>query len=201
LNHKATKNYYACKKNIVSQIREQQAAYVISLKGNQGALHQQVAQEFSLEGVNFPCYEQTEKQGGRTATRKVTVCSQPKWIENQALWKDLNSVVMVERSRVIKGEVQTHKAFYTSSLVKPSAEKMAQYSRNHWAIENQLHWQLDITFGEDEAKIRSQNAIINLHQVRKWALVILKKLPEKISIKRKRKKAHKDNEYLKKILT
>jgi hypothetical protein len=62
-------------------------------------------------------------------------------------------------------------------------------------------WQLDITFGEDDAKIRNQNAIINLHQVRKCDLVILKKLPEKISIKRKRKKAHKDNEYLKKLLT
>lgn len=191
----------ACQKNIVSQIREQQADYVISLKGNQGELYQQVAQEFALESDNFPCYEQTEKQGGRTETRKVTVCSQPKWIENQTLWKDLHSVVMVERTRVIKGQTEISKSFYISSLVNPSAEKMAQYVRNHWSIENQLHWQLDITFGEDDAKIRNQNAIINLHQVRKWALVILKKLPEKISIKRKRKKAHKDNEYLKKLLT
>ncbi len=78
---------------------------------------------------------------------------------------------------------------------------MAQYIRNHWAIENQLHWQLDITFREDDAKIRNQNAIINLHQVRKWALLILKKMPEKISIKRKRKKAHKDNLYLLKLLS
>lgn len=187
--------------NIVSQIREQQADYVISLKGNQGELHQQVIQEFALESANFPCYEQTEKQGGRAETRKVTVCSQPKWIENQALWKDLNSVVMVERTRIIKGEEQNHKSFYISSLVNPSAEKMAQYIRNHWTIENNLHWQLDISFGEDDAKVRNQNAIINLHQVRKWALLILKKLPEKISIKRKRKKAHKDNEYLKKLLT
>jgi predicted transposase YbfD/YdcC len=191
----------ACQKNIVSQIREQQADYVISLKGNQGELYQQVAQEFALEAANFSCYEQTEKQSGRTETRKVTVCLQPKWIENQALWKDLNSVVMVERIRVIKGETEISKSFYISSLVNPSAEKMAQYVRNHWSIENQLHWQLDITFGEDDSKIRNQNAIINLHQVRKWALVILKKLPEKISIKRKRKKAHKDNEYLKKLLT
>ncbi len=162
----------ACQKNIVSQIREQQADYVISLKGNQGELHQQVAQEFALESASFPCYEQIEKQGGRTENRKVTVCSQPKWIENQALWKDLNSVVMVERNRIIKGEEQIHKAFYISSLVNPSAEKMAQYVRNHWAIENNLHWQLDITFGEDDAKVRNQNAIINLHQVRKWALSI-----------------------------
>ena len=158
-------------------------------------------QEFALETANLPCYEQTEKQAGRIETRKITVCSQAKWIENQALWKDLNSVVMVERTRAIKGKQQIHKTFYISSLINPTAEKMAQYIRNHWAIENQLHWALDITFGEDDAKVRNQNAIINLHQVRKWALLILKKLPEKISIKRKRKKAHKDNDYLKKLLT
>lgn len=158
-------------------------------------------QDFSLESVNFPYYEQIEEQDGRTEIRKVTVCSQPKWIENQALWKDLNSLVMVERTRIIKDEKQMHKTFYISSLVNQNPEKMAQYIRNHWAIENKLHWQLDITFGEDDAKVRNQNAIINLHQVRKWALVILKKLPKKISIRRKRKKAHKDNEYLKKLLT
>jgi predicted transposase YbfD/YdcC len=79
----------ACQKNIVSQIREQQADYVINLKGNQGELYQQVAQEFSLEAANFPYYEQTEKQGERAETRKVTVCSQPIRIKNQALWKEL----------------------------------------------------------------------------------------------------------------
>ncbi len=63
----------------------------------------------------------------------------PKWIENQALCKDLNSVVMVDRIRVIKGEEQIHKTFYISILVNPSAEKMAQYIRNHWTIENNLH--------------------------------------------------------------
>jgi hypothetical protein len=120
-------------KNIVSQIREQQADYVISLKGNQGELYQQVAQEFALEAANFSCYEQTEKQSGRTETRKVTVCLQPKWIENQALWKDLNSVVMVERIRVIKVDTENSKSFYISSLANPSAEKMAQYIRNYWA--------------------------------------------------------------------
>lgn len=191
----------ACQKSIVSQIREQGADYVISLKGNQAELYQQVVQEFALEAANLPSYEQTEKQGSRIETRKITVCSQAKWIENQAQWKDLHSVVMVERSRVIKGEEQISKCFYISSLINPTAEKMAQYIRNHWAIENQLHWQLDLTFGEDDAKVGNQNAIINLHQIRKWALLLLKKLPEKISIKRKRKKAHKDNEYLKKLLT
>lgn len=76
---------------------------------------------------------------------------------------------------------------------------MLAYIRNHWGIENELHWQLDVTFKEDEAKVKNETAIINLHQVRKWALVLLKRIPEKISVKRKRKKAHRDNQYLKKI--
>jgi predicted transposase YbfD/YdcC len=112
----------ACQKNIVSQIREQQADYVISLKGNQGDLHQQVAEEFYLESANFPCYQQIEKQGGRAERRKVTVCSQPKWIENKALWKDLNSIVMVERIRTLNGNTESSKSFYISSLINPSPE-------------------------------------------------------------------------------
>jgi predicted transposase YbfD/YdcC len=130
----------ACQKNIISQIREQEADYVISLKGNQGELHQQVLQEFTLELANLPCSEHTEKQGDRTETRKVTVCSQPKWVENQSQWKDLNSIVMVAKTRVIKGQEQNNKVFYISSLVNPTPEKMAQYIRNHWNIENHLYW-------------------------------------------------------------
>jgi hypothetical protein len=72
-----------------------------------------------------------KNKGERIETRKATVCSQPKWIENQLQWKDLNSVVMVERSRPIKGEEQTSKAFYISSLANLTPEKMAHYTRNH----------------------------------------------------------------------
>ncbi len=68
----------------------------------------------------MPSFTQTEKQGGQTEIRQVTVCSQPKWIENQTHWKDLNTVVMVDRTRQYIGEEQNSKLFYISSLVNPT---------------------------------------------------------------------------------
>ena len=77
---------------------------------------------------------------------------------------------------------------------------MAQYIRTHWAIEHQLHWHLDVTFGEENTCTKNENALQNLHLMKKWALFILKKDPDKKSINRKRKKANRDNQYLKYLL-
>ncbi|WP_027004067.1 ISAs1 family transposase, partial [Hugenholtzia roseola] len=96
-------------------------------------------------------------------------------------------------------ESVSHK-FFISSLKEVSAEQMYKYTRQHWSIENQLHWQLDVTFGEDTAAIKRENAIVNLHIIRKWALFLLKKDPDKMSIKRKRKKAARNLAYLQTIL-
>ena len=190
-----------CQKLIVEQICEQKADYVIALKENQTALYEQVEQEMYLEQSHLPTYECSQNKHGREETRKITISTQMKWIDNKEEWKGLGSVVMVERNRVIKGVVENTKKYYISSLTNKTAAQMLTYIRNHWGIENGLHWQLDLTFREDDAKLRNETAIINLHQVRKWALVLLKRIPEKISIKRKRKKAHRDNQYLKKIFT
>lgn len=85
-----------------------------------------------------------------------------------------------------------------SSLCDKTPKQMGECIRNHWAIENELHWQLDVTFKEDDSKVRAENAIINLHLIRKWALFLLKKEPSKISLKRK--KAARCNQFLKSIL-
>ena len=94
----------------------------------------------------------------------------------------------------------TNNSLFISSLKNVSPKKLGGYIRNHWSIENQLHWHLDVTFGEDAARIKKENAIINLHLMRKWALNLLKKNKEKISIKRKRKKAARSNQFLKNII-
>lgn len=90
--------------------------------------------------------------------------------------------------------------YYISSL-EATPEQMAHYVRGHWAIENKLHWQLDFTFREDDCRVRKNNGPANLHLVGKWALHLLKNDPQKISIKRKRKKAARNADYLKQILT
>jgi predicted transposase YbfD/YdcC len=189
-----------CQKEIVRQICAQKADYVIALKENQGELYRQAVQEMHLEQAHLASYESFENQHGRKETRKLSITSNLKWIENSKDWEGLSSIVMVERSREIKGLLETSKKYYISSLANKTAQQMLEYIRNHWGIENGLHWQLDISFREDDAKLKNEKAIINLHQVRKWALVLLKRIPEKISIKRKRKKAHRDNQYLKTIL-
>ena len=107
---------------------------------------------------------------------------------------------LLER-KVWKNDTLTvSKKLYISSLQNIVPQKIGEYIRNHWAIENELHWQLDVTFKEDDSRVRQENAVINLHTIRKWALFLLKKEPSKISLKRKRKKAARSNQFLKTLI-
>jgi predicted transposase YbfD/YdcC len=177
-----------CQKEIVSKIREKDADYLIALKENQKGLYQQVQQEFELERANFATFEKREKGHGRIETRKVTVSHQLKWIENKSEWQDLKSLVMIERTREINGVESKSKQLYISSIADITPELAGRYIREHWSIENNLHWQLDFTFREDQAVLSNEVAIANLHLIRKMALTLLKKISRKISGKRKRKR-------------
>jgi predicted transposase YbfD/YdcC len=189
-----------CQKAIASKIRERGGDYVLAVKKNQGGLYAQIEQEMRLESAHLSSYTQESKQHGRYEMRKITISHQLKWIEDAMLWKDLKSVIMVERTRRVAGVETTSKVFYISSFADVSQENMLGYIRNHWGIENHLHWQLDVTFGEDSAKLRNETAMVNLHQIRKWALLMLKRLPQKMSIKRKRKMIARDNSILIQLL-
>jgi len=133
--------------------------------------------------------------------RKVYLSQALDLAEESLDWKDLKTMIMVERTRILKDRVEQHTQFYISSLSQADPAVFAQYIRQHWAIENNLHWQSDVCFKEDDARVKNHNALINLHQIRKWALYLLQKDPTKISIKRKRKKASRNSLYLKAILT
>lgn len=185
---------------IVEKIRSEQADYVIALKENQGGLYEQVADFMQKQQGQLPVYKAIDKGHGRGEERNVYVSSNIALVDEAEQWKDLGSLAMVERIRHTRKKVTRKVQYYISSL-EPTAEQMAHYIRGHWAIENKLHWQLDFTFGEDDCRVRKNNGPANLHFVRKWALHLLKKDPEKISLKRKRKKAARSPEYLKQILT
>jgi len=190
-----------CHKEIVEKISGKGADYVIALKANQGALYEEV-HDFMLNRTDaLAQHTSMDKAHGRGEIRKVWLCQKLDLMEECARWKDLKTLVMIQRTRLIGNQVQEQTQFYISSLSHPAPDLFAQYIRNHWSIENNLHWQLDVTFKEDDAKVRHQNAIINLHQIRKWALYLLQKDPDKISIKRKRKKASRNPAYLKQILS
>ncbi len=185
---------------IVEKIREKQADYVIALKENQGGLYEQVSDFMEKQQGQLLVHKSLDKAHGRGEERNVYVTSNIALVDEAEQWKDLRSLAMVERIRHTKKGITRKVQYYISSL-EPTAEQIAHYVRGHWAIENKLHWQLDFTFGEDDCRVRKNNGPANLHLVRKWALHLLKKDPQKISIKRKRKKAARSGEYLKQILT
>ena len=187
-------------KEIVKKIRDKQADYVIALKANQGGLYEQVADFMDKQHSQLPVYERLDKDHGRGEERRVYLAQDIALVDEAEQWQDLRSLAMVERIRHTSKGVSRQVQYYISSL-ETTPEQMAHYVRGHWAIENKLHWQLDFTFKEDDSRVRKDNGPANLHLVRKWALHLLKKDPQKISIKRKRKKAARSGDYLKQILT
>ena len=115
-------------------------------------------------------------------------------------WKQLNSIVLVESTRIVNNKESFHKRIYMSSLTDDSPEKYANLIRGYWGIENGLHWHLDLTFREDDSRVRRDNGPMNLNIFRKFGLFLLTHEPSKISLKRKRKKAARDDSFMIEIL-
>ncbi|QHT67070.1 ISAs1 family transposase [Rhodocytophaga rosea] len=190
----------ACQQAIVEKIRDKQAHYVIALKANQGVLYEQVAHFMQINKSALAFNQQLDKAHGRGEERRVYIAQCIDLVEEKEKWQDLHTLVMVERKRIIAGKKQEQTLFYISSLTDTDPALYSRYIRGHWAIENGLHWQLDVTFREDEAKVRKDKGPINLHLIRKWSLHLLKKEPSCVSVKRKRKKANRDTNFLLAIL-
>jgi predicted transposase YbfD/YdcC len=134
---------------------------------------------------------------GRLEVRRVWASSSLDWLDPKHAWKGLRSIVMVERMRSVGEETSTERAYYVSSHAADAAE-LGGKIREHWSIENSLHWTLDVTFGEDRSRIRSRNAVQNFAALRKLALALLKRdtsMP-KLSVARKRNRAARLDDYL-----
>jgi predicted transposase YbfD/YdcC len=189
-----------CQKDITEKIISQEADYIIGLKKNQGALYEQVSQWLLKQKPMLPCYQEINKDHGRGEVRKVYVCQNLSLLEATEQWAGLRSVVMVESIRLVSGKEETSTRFYISSLLNKEPKVYADYIRKHWEIENKLHWQLDISFNEDASRVRKDNGPQNLSAIRKIALFLLGKDNNKISMKRKRKKASRNNQYLLELL-
>jgi len=191
-------------KNIAKEIKGLKGEYILSLKGNQKTLLEDVSYFFEEELKNnssiFSFSQTIEKSHGRIETRKCYVSDEIDWISSKDEWLGLKSIIMIESTREIDGVKSTEKRYYISSLSK-EFDMMLPRIRKHWGIENCLHWALDVSFKEDKSRIRSGNAAENLGLVRKICLNLLRKEKSfKGSLERKRKKAGWDNEYLEKIL-
>ncbi len=135
-----------CQKAIAGQIRDQEADYVLALKGNQGNLHRAVADYFdwaerqNWHALTVSTGHSLEKGHGRIEQRRVLVTQDIDWIVEKQQWRGLRSIVMVESEReIIGGGKSTERRFFISSL-EANANQIAAAVRGHWAIENQLHW-------------------------------------------------------------
>ncbi len=196
-----------CQKEIVKEIVAQEADYVISLKGNQGTLHQEVkdyldwAQRTGFKEIKSDYFETLGKDHGRIEERKCWVTEEIGWLEQKGEWKNLKSVVLVEAIREVIGGAKTVERRYFISSLGANAREALRCVRGHWAIENELHWCLDIGFREDESRVREAKSAENLATVRHIGLNLLKQEEScQLGIKSKRKKAGWDENYLLKVL-
>lgn len=190
----------ACQKTIVEKIIEKKADYIIALKENQGELFQQINEYLEKNKAHLPCYSQLNKDHSRGEKRVVYSAKKANYLEATDDWKNLNTIVLVESTRLVNQKETTHKRIYISSLTHDSPQRYADLIRGHWGIENKLHWHLDLTFGEDDSRVRKDNGPMNLNIFRKFGLFLLTHEPSEISLKRKRKKAARDDGFMIRIL-
>jgi predicted transposase YbfD/YdcC len=196
-----------CQREVAAQIIEQGADYVLSLKGNQGLLHEEVEEYFAwAERANFKDLEYDycatlEKDHGRIEGRRCWVTEDTGWFTEKAEWAGLRSFVMVEAEREVLGQAASVERRYFISSLAADAKQALRAVRGHWQVENSLHWVLDVAFREDGCRTRTGNAPENLATLRHIAVNLLKQERScKLGIKSKRLKAGWDEGYMLKVL-
>ncbi len=194
-------------KEIAQEIIEGGGNYILSLKGNQGNIHQDVQQLFDwglktqFENIPHEACSTINKGHGRIEIRRHWLLSSVEHLIDAQLWPGLKGVGLIESERRIKGQLPTKLRRYYLLSLDGGVERFAQAVRSHWGIENQLHWCLDVAFNEDDSRIRSGHAPENMALIRHIALNLLsKETSVKVGKKAKRKKAGWDNDYLAKVL-
>jgi len=195
-----------CQKEIAKKIVEKGADYILSLKRNQESLYDEVfalfqnAQETNFDGLSWDFYETEENGHGRHEIRRYWTIASLETLEHAREWPQLRLVGMVESECTHKGETTREYRFYISSR-ESRAQSFAAAVRGHWGIENSLHWSLDVSFREDESRIRMGNAAENFSIIRRLALNLIKQEKSiKKGVKAKRRRAGWDENYLVKVL-
>jgi predicted transposase YbfD/YdcC len=169
-----------CQKEIAAAIRAREAEYVLTVKDNQPTLHETLHQAFVAHAAadftdpTLRRIKTVERGHGRDETREYFIAAAPPGLVGQGEWKDLRSIGLVMRTRVVDGEVSEEVVYYLSSL-PPKVKTFATAVRGHWGIENRLHWSLDVTFAEDQSRVRKDNGPANLGVLRRLALSILRR--------------------------
>ena len=172
-----TADAMSCQKEIIQQIVDKKADYIIAVKDNQKNLKQDISYEFKTHS-EIEVHKWIEKDHGRIETRTCQVINKLKDLENKENWAALKCIIKISSIRDIQGVQTEEDRFYISSKLQ-TAEYFNKAIRNHWGIENSLHWTLDVQFNEDKSRKRKDNAAENFATVRRIALSKLANTPFK----------------------
>jgi len=195
-----------CQRQIAQKIVDKKADYVLALKGNQGTLREDV-ELFVAEqqACGFKDSKSTREQTvdgdhGRIETRTITVIHDVDWLRERHNWPGLNAVVVVNSQREIGDKVERETRFYITSLML-AASLLAPIVRSHWAIENGLHWVMDMVFRDDEARVRTNHAPAKFCTLKHMAQNLVRLAPGKSSLRQKRMAAGWDDDFLASLIT
>jgi len=190
-----------CQREIASLIIEKKADYVLAVKDNQGLLAEQLRDSFLLLDADAVS-EEIDCGHGRVEQRRCSVIADLSMVEKAAEWASLRGLVRIESERYHKatGKTEREIRYYITSL-RPDAARLNSVIRQHWGIENKVHWVLDVGFGEDLDRKRAGDSAQNFSLLNRIALNLLKQdTTFKRGIKAKRLKAAWNHPYLLKLL-
>jgi predicted transposase YbfD/YdcC len=189
-----------CQRAIAQQIVEQGGEYAMALKGNQGTLHDDVRTFLDDPACPAAASVQTvDGEHGRIETRTATVCTDIDWLQADHHWPGLAAIGKVERIRETAAKTTTETAHYILSTAL-SVERFNDVVRQHWGVENRLHWRLDVVMNEDQARTRLDNGPHNMAVLRHMAINVMQKNGDKDALRGKFQKAAWDNAYLARLL-
>jgi len=194
-----------CQKKIAREIVDADADYALALKGNQETVHDEVKsyldeairqwEKCPASAPELDFCETTEKDHGRIETRRFWQSDHVGWFADRDQWEGLKSFGAVESVRNLDGVVTTERRYYLLSLSR-DVQTFAKASRQHWGVENRVHWLLDVVFKEDQSRSRAGYAAQNLATLRRLALNALKREKSKYSMRLKVKRCGWNNDYL-----
>lgn len=174
-------------KGIANLIKLKKADYCLALKANQKGLYKRVkkvferAEELDFNGMVFRKKKTSDCEHGRYEVREYTVLPLMYLPKEKHTWKGIQTFIQIKRTRYIGDEIQESVHYYISSLALKNYDRIIHGIRNHWLVENALHYKLDVAFKEDDSKVFLPNSVINLSTLRKLALACIEKVIQHMS--------------------
>jgi predicted transposase YbfD/YdcC len=196
-----------CQREIARQITDARGNYILQVKDNQPTLHAKIkalldeAVLEKMKGWKGSMFQDIDSGHGRVETRRVWLTTEVKYLGSELLelWPSIKTIVAVERVREIMGKeprVSTERHYYILSNGKCDAERAGRIIRGHWSIENGLHYVLDVSFNEDQSRVRKGHGAENLSRLRRLTANLLQLNPTRRSIRGQRKRCGWSDEYL-----